>query len=175
MPSSDASHLWYLWDKIIELQPKTILDIWIWFGSKWAMFRELTDIRNLRYEKYEWLTQIDWIEIYPKYKNILYELYNQIYYWDCMEIIDTLWQYDLIYFWDVLEHLEKEKWLEFINKLKQHWKYIIISTPNWFYRQWTVYWNENETHLSGWTKEDFEKLWFIVNKFWILLVAYFKN
>lgn len=172
MPSSDPSALWFIWDITMNLQPKSILDIWVWFGSKWAFFRELTDIRNCRYKKDKWITTIDWIEIFQDYINDLHKfVYDKILIWDCRDVINVLWDYDMIFMWDVLEHLPKEDWKKFLEELQLHSNNIIISTPDWFYWQWSVMWNDHEKHECWWSEQEFLDLWFTVNKFWILLIA----
>lgn len=69
--------------------------------------------------------------------------------------------FDAIILIEVVEHLPKEISLEIIKKA-QEWakKKVIISTPNGFLEQPVYDDNVFQRHLSGWSKEDMEKLGF---------------
>lgn len=176
MPSSASYHLWHLHTKVMNLQPKKILDVGIWFGSKWYVFRELTDIRHLRYTKPEWTTKIDGIEIFEKYiTDVHRHIYDTIHIWNALDILPTIedWAYDLVYCWDVIEHFTREDWEKLLSELKRISKRLYICTPNIFMPQWDAYGNENERHLSFWTPQDFK--WWEINNFWILMTCYIDN
>ena len=154
MPTSRPYHLTWLCNKIIELQPKSILDIGVGFGSKGMLFREYTDVWSGN--MFEHKARIDGVEIFDKYLGKLQkEIYDNIYVGNIVDIVDTLGEYDLIYMGDVLEHLERFAGEELINKLKKKTKHLIIVTPAKVSHQGDVYGNTNESHVSQWYPVDF--------------------
>jgi len=172
MPTSRPNHIGYLATQVLEIQPKSILDIGIGFGSKGMLFREMTDIWNGRYEA--WETRIDGIEIFEKYITELQEkIYTNIYIGNVLDIIDTLPNYDFIYMGDVIEHLTKEDGLELLEKLRSKAKVVIIATPLLVSNQGAINGNKNETHLSQWNFEDFNGA--EINTFGSVLVAKFEK
>ena len=156
MPTSQPGHISWLCQEIIQMGPQSILDIGVGFGSKGVLFREYTDIRWLRYNKKDWQTRIDGIEIFEEYRNAVWQTYNNIYIGDAYNIIDKLGYYDLIYLGDVIEHFGKEKGIKFLNKLFKKCKVIIIATPLKVKKQGVVLGNKYEIHKSQWSKEDFK-------------------
>lgn len=156
MPSSKPDHLNSLCQYIIDLNPRSILDVGMGFGSKGMLFREYTDIWHGHYHRAEWETIIDGVEIYEPYIAKLQQLiYNTIYIADILQIADSLPPYDFIYLGDVLEHIEKTTALLLLSKLKTKGKYLIISVPNGYSPQGIVFCNPHEQHISEWNCDDF--------------------
>lgn len=159
MPTSRPTHLRWLCEWIIENQPKTILDIGSGFGSKGMLFREYTDIWNLRYKRKDWTTKIDAIEIFEDYIGELQrQIYDTIYQGDALQILENykkLPDYELIYAGDILEHFTKEEGIKFIKLLRKKGDKVIIVTPIKVSDQGAILGNEHETHKSQWSKEDF--------------------
>lgn len=154
MPTSRPYHLTWLCEKVLELKPKSILDIGVGFGSKGMLFREYTDVWNGN--MFDWKARIDGVEIFDNYIGMLQKgIYDNIYIGDITEIVDTVGSYDLIYMGDVIEHLTREIGEVLIKKLKRKCKNLIIVTPSIVSAQGSVYDNENETHLSQWVDSDF--------------------
>jgi hypothetical protein len=155
MPTSRPYHLTWLCNKIIELQPQSILDIGVGFGSKGMLFREYTDVWSGN--MFDRKVRIDGVEIFKEYVGDLQkEIYDNIYIGDIRTLINTIGDYDLIYMGDVIEHLEHEDGLELIEQLKRKCRDLIIVTLVKVSEQGSVYGNENETHLSQWFLLDFD-------------------
>ncbi len=172
MPTSRNNHIGYLATQVLELNPKSILDIGMGFGAKGMLFREMTDIWNGRYDN--WKTKIDGIEIFENYIGDLQKkIYTNIYIGDVLNIIDTLPDYDFIYMGDVIEHLTKENGKVLLEKLKVKGKVVIIATPLLVSNQGEINGNKNETHLSQWDFEDFNGA--EINTFGNVLVAKFEK
>jgi len=156
MPTSRPDHLSYLCNRILELKPKTILDIGVGFGSKGVLFREYTDIWNGNYKKESWKTIINGIEIFKEYiTDIQLNVYNNIHIGSAINILPLSHNYDLIYCGDMIEHLIKEDGLKLIDLMKGNARHIIIVTPRIVSEQGAVFGNENERHLSQWSEKDF--------------------
>ena len=155
MPTSNPQHLSWLCEQILEHRPKSILDIGVGFGSKGMLFREYSDIwdRNLK----DWKTRIDGVEIFEDYLTDIHkQIYTNIYIGNILNLIDSLPGYDFIYMGDVIEHIEKDKALALIEKLKHKGKIVVIVTPEDIGKQGTVFGNANEAHISQWYTEDFK-------------------
>ena len=154
MPSSRPNHLSWLCQQILEIKPKSILDIGVGFGSKGMLFREYTDIWNGNY--HNWQTRIDGIEIFEKYITPLQKLiYSNIYIGNAGEILTKLGVYDLIYLGDIIEHLEKNEGRRLLIQTFNRAKITIIATPIMVSRQGPVHGNKYETHKSQWDGKDF--------------------
>jgi len=154
MPTSRPYHLSWLCQKVLDMHPESILDIGIGFGSKGMLFREYTDIWALRYNKFDWKTRIDGVEIFPGYISELQnEIYDTIYTGDILSMdIDN---YDLIHMGDVIEHISKQEGIKLINRLITKCAKLIIITPIKVLQQGVFMGNVAETHVSQWTPDDF--------------------
>jgi len=138
------------------VDPKSVLDVGIGFGKYGVLAREYTDIRHGRYRKEGWKTQIDGIEIFELYRNLVWQVYDKIYIGDALTLIDSLVNYELILLGDVIEHFAKVDGMTLLTKCQQHsTKAVIVSTPFGNYPQDAVFGNEHEWHLSMWLPEDF--------------------
>lgn len=102
-----------------------------------------------------WVTvkKVDAVEVFDKYITDLQEkIYDNIFIGDITEL--EIGEYDLILLIDVIEHIEKEKALELVSKLKKKGKLLII-TPKDFCVHPERYGNKHEEHISHFTYNDF--------------------
>jgi len=144
------------------MQPKTVYDIGVGFGSFGSFVREATDLNRGLWHRDDWEVWLEGCEIYEPYveefKHQNY-LYNNIEVGDIYDIIQDpdFGQYDLIHAGDVIEHLPKDKALFFLNEIPKHCKNFILSIP--IGKEWANYkvdlTNPAEDHLSYWTPEEF--------------------
>lgn len=72
-------------------------------------------------------------------------------------------QKELLVWQDGPEHLEKSDSIEVLKKAQEHFKSIVIATPDGFCEQDELYGNIHERHLSSWYKDDYESLGFRVS------------
>jgi len=70
--------------------------------------------------------------------------------------------FDVVIAIQVLEHIEKEKGLMLIEKMKEWGKKVIVSVPNGFLEQEEYDNNPFQEHKSSWYSEELEKLGFKV-------------
>jgi glycosyltransferase involved in cell wall biosynthesis len=157
MPTSWYQAISSILDQIQSENPRSILDIGVGFGKYGLMVREILDLPFERYNKDQWLINIEGIEAFEKYKNPIHDyVYNKIYYGDAREVIKNLPKYDCILLIDVLEHFEKEDGKKFIKELMNHVnKSLIISTPRYPAKQEEYLGNKYEEHKSKWSIIDF--------------------
>jgi hypothetical protein len=140
----------------MRVEPKSVLDIGVGFGKWGFLCREYGDIWFNRYEKSEWTVRIDGCEAFPNYKTPIYDyIYDNIYYGDVSETLDTLPSYDLAILGDVIEHFDKETGLRLLKKLSQKCNYVLMSSPTSFFGQNSdLDQNPFEEHKCLWTIKD---------------------
>lgn len=155
MPTSRPIALKHICNCILNLQPKSVLDIGIGFGKNGFLAREYTDIWKGRVFS-NWTTRIDGIEIFPDYlSEIQYMIYDNIYIGDAAKVIKRLGNYDMIICTAVLEHFTKEDGNSLLTDIKNlRTKLGIVVLPINVKPQGAVYGNEHERHVSEWTLED---------------------
>jgi hypothetical protein len=155
MPTSRPYHLTWLCNKVIELQPQSILDVGVGFGSKGMLFREYTDVWGGN--MFDRKVRIDGVEIFREYITKLQKsIYDTIYIGDIREMVQKLQDYDMIYMGDVLEHISRDDGLKLVSDLRKKARDLVIVTPGKVSHQGSVYGNENESHLSQWYPTDFD-------------------
>ena len=154
MPTSDPVLISPVIYKIIQVQPKTVLDIGMGMGKWGALVREYTEAWiGRRFTRDQWSTVLHGIEVYDAYRNPMWDLYNEIYIGPVQELLPLRGQYDLILMIDVLEHLEKETGKAVLEELRRHGKFSLVSYSN--VDQQDVCPNKLEDHVSKWQLEDF--------------------
>jgi len=160
MPSSRPEPLPYICNRIIQIKPKSILDIGIGFGKYGFLAREYTDVWRTNAEGYwNWKTLIDGIEIYERYITDLQRIiYNNIYIGNALDIIpENNLYYDLIIMSDVLEHFSKEDGEKVLAVIKKYGNTGLIVTPVNVLPQGAVYNNRFESHISKWNETELKQ------------------
>lgn len=160
MPTSFHKHISYVIDKIIEIKPKSVLDVGVGFGKWGSLCREYLDIygKGDIWKTEDWETKIYGVEIFKPYLEEFKHLnfiYDKI--WNCnVNDIDNF-NFDCILIMDVLEHIEKQKAINLLNNSFNKSKYVIISVPLGDFRYKYKGENKNESHLSMWNEEELKK------------------
>jgi 2-polyprenyl-3-methyl-5-hydroxy-6-metoxy-1,4-benzoquinol methylase len=161
MPSSHLYQIPTIIKIICGLKPDSILDIGCGFGKYGFLAREYLEIWQSRYQKSEWVTKIDCIEVYGTYLTELHQyIYDQIYRVDALSVMKDLGEkaYSLILAIDVLEHFSVDQGKLFIKECQRIGTYSLISTPKEFGEQEAVFGNSYEVHRSVWSQEDLTAL-----------------
>ena len=156
MPCSRPTTVTAICNRIFEKNPMSVLDIGIGFGKYGFLAREYTDVRLGRY--FNWQTKIDGIEIYEKYiKQLQREIYDHIFIGDAVKILPTLDNYDMMICSDMLEHLSERDGEILLDTMKKKSKFAMIATPINVLHQDAIYDNENERHISSWSRQKLER------------------
>lgn len=162
MPSSRVNIIPTILWAVMNLRPKSILDIGIGFGKYGFLFREYLDIcpavhNPSRYKKENWQIKIDGVEIYENYiSNIQKEIYDNIFVSSALDVLPRLGNYDLIFLGDIIEHFKKNKGQQLLKMAYEKAnKMVIVTTPKYDTAQVDVFDNPYERHQSLWTKKDF--------------------
>ena len=162
MPSSRPELIPFVINLVMQLQPRSILEVGTGFGKYGMLFREYLDIwaaasDPARLKPGNWQVRIDGIECFPAYiTDLQRHIYDRIIIGDAMEEIDKLPAYDLVFLGDVIEHFPKDDGQLLLKKCLTHAnRMVLVTTPNYFNPQGAEYGNKRETHHCLWTQEDF--------------------
>jgi len=157
MPTSDPRVIEAGCEEIINLKPKSVLDIGVGYGKWGVLAREYTDIWQGRFYEDEWETSIEGIEVHEKYRNLLWMVYDYVYIGDASVWIQKIQtSFDLAIMMDVLEHFEKEAGKRLITEVLKISSYFLVSWCN--SEQKDVRDNKHEDHVSTWDVSDFKNM-----------------
>jgi len=150
---------------VLQLRPKSILDVGIGFGKWGYIFREYTDIVASeldppRYAKAGWKTRIEGIEGYEAYLHDGHKfIYDRIHVGDALEVLPKLGRYDLIFFGDVIEHFPLAQGKGLLREALGHAAHcVLLTTPKYETQQGAVCQNPLEKHRSLWKPRDFRDI-----------------
>lgn len=161
MPSSHLYQIPTIINIIRGLKPGSILDIGCGFGKYGFLAREYLEIWQNRYQKAEWQTRIDCIEVHNFYiTEIHHYIYDQIFKDEALSVLKNMQDhaYELILAIDILEHFSLEQGRVFIKECQRVATYTLVSTPKKFGTQDAVFDNQYEIHRSVWSLEEFDNL-----------------
>lgn len=140
------------------MKAKSVLDIAAGWGKYGVLTREFYDAKiKGRYDKKDWRTRIDMVEIWKDYVNPVHRyIYDNVYIADIRDLAHKLDSYDVMFLLEVLEHMPKEDGEKLLKILKFKCnKLMFLAFPNYFRggegRGWP---NPHEEHLCLWTVED---------------------
>jgi hypothetical protein len=161
MPSSRYEHISDSVSLIVRLQPRSLLDVGCGFGRWGFLAREFCDIFALRYDKKDWQTQIDAVEVFAGYLcDHHHYIYDNVYIQPIEKFVANMGEYDVIYMGDVIEHIQKAEGMKTLQILRQKAKKaVIIALPlgsKW--PQGKFLGNAYEEHRAIWTHKDIKEL-----------------
>ena len=162
MPSSTPKIITPIVEKILQVKPKTILDIGFGYGKWGYLSREYLESWQGRIEKREWKIKITGIDAYEPLSKLgwINIFYDKIITEDALVAIKKLGNYDLVIATDVLEHLEKKASVELFDECyKQANKSFIVSIPlgeGWL-NNYVPYENKYDKHRCVWYLEEIKE------------------
>lgn len=160
MPTSFPQNISRIVTLIMEIKPRSILDVGAGFGKYGFLCREYLEASQGRFDKKDWQIRIDGIEAFGPYLHGLHDyIYDKFYRQDAFQTFSTLpdQSYDLALAIDILEHFEKPKGYDFLKECRRLAKIVLLCVPAGF-SQGAVFANELERHRAEWSKKDFKKL-----------------
>lgn len=146
-------------NRIIGLQPKSVLDVGCGFGKWGYLCREYLDAFHGRWKREDWAARIDGIEFFEPYiQDHQRALYSNIMIGDIRDLCKDIDEYDLIIAGDVIEHMHKDEAEAVVETLyAKARKMLIVNIPlggGWDHPE--QYGNSAELHRSEWYLEDFQ-------------------
>jgi len=154
MPSSHCFQISKIVDRIMQLNPQSVLDVGAGFGKYGVLCREYLEYWGPNAEL-NWKRKIDAVEVFPDYITPLHRyVYDNIYQQNVLDIIYKLKDYDLVLFIDILEHFSKIDGEYLIKMLVLNNEGLLISTPRHWSEQDAVFGNEYERHKTLWTDNE---------------------
>lgn len=155
MPISYPDALSRIGWKILQVRPRTVLDIGCGCGLFGLLAREYTDIDKRRLHKEAWEARIDAIEVFPEYITSVHDwAYDRVFIGDALEVLPDLDPYDLVICTDVLEHFSFADGSRLLDIIRGKAAHAVISTPAKWIPQKGVFGNEYETHRHHWKGEE---------------------
>lgn len=120
MPQSNPFNIPWIIQLLSQINPNSILDIGIGNGSYGFLCRQYLDIAKRRLRKEEWKTIVNGIEIFPEYKNPIWDyFYDNVIIGDVLDIVKEIRWYDVILLLDVIEHFSKSNGNWLVNELQK--------------------------------------------------------
>ena len=150
MPSSDYNSIPKVLQVVNRIGPLSILDVGVGTGRYGFLFREILDFNYGRFNRSEWHTRIDGVEIDASYILDHHKgLYSIIYNGDFNQV-ELPGTYNLIFMGDVLEHWADGQWQMALKKAKLNSDILIVVAPNNKESMNQGVWrgHESERHLS---------------------------
>lgn len=158
MPVSTSIHITHCLQYIINLGPRSILDVGCGFGLWGFLCREYLDVMEERVQPDSWRIRIDGLELFEPYiQPHQRALYTNIIIGDVRDLAPAVDEYDLIIAGDVIEHLDKTDGERVIELLYEKAKRaLLVNIPlgeGWDHPE--RHGNPGELHRSQWTADDF--------------------
>jgi hypothetical protein len=152
MPSSFLYQIVPVMNAVIELDPRSILDIGVGWGKYALLCREYLETPGPDGNLLSFERRIDGIEVYEKYLNpVQRSLYSSLYVGNALEVTASLSRrYDLALLIDVLEHFSQADGVRLLERLSCVADGILIAMPK-EYAQSGSFPNPYERHLFLWS------------------------
>lgn len=138
MGTSERWQIPHVLDIVVDVRPRTVLDVGAGYGKYGVLVREYAPIER-----------VDGLDVGPP----RYPGYDHFYIGDARQIDRLLPAdapfYDLALCLEMIEHLERAEVFEVLDALTRHARRVLVTTPLGFRRQ---EYSElpYETHRSGW-------------------------
>lgn len=162
MPSSFPDALGVVLPFVIDLAPRSILDVGVGFGKYGFLFREYLDVITREGEAQPFAREgrrvrIDGIEAHPAYVTDLQRaVYDTIHVGDALALLPGLDPHDLVFAADVLEHFSPADGRRFLAECRRcATRGVLVVTPALQIPQGPAFGNVWETHRSVWAAADF--------------------
>lgn len=140
------------------LKPASILEIGSGIGKWGFLCRDRLEFLEGRYDKRSWRTRIYGIELFPGFRNPIWEYcYDRLSVGDALDLVDAAPQVDMVLMADVIEHIPKNEGRKLLAKLAGKASYLLISTPVRFFTGECVDDSPGAGHVSFWGPQDFSE------------------
>jgi Methyltransferase domain len=163
MPIGSYAAIPLLAQALLQCHPRSVLDLGMGFGGGGVVVRQWLDL-GIR----PWRTYLVGVEVWPDYRNPVWDLYNVVYVQSIEQFVGAYADsFDCVLLGDVLEHFEKDAGREIVAAIKPRVAAggcLLVATPAKFRPQEAVYGNERERHRSLWSPDELTELGFQVER-----------
>lgn len=145
---------------LLQLEPKSVLDIGMGSGKYGVLCRECLDV--WLGETLERRARIDGIEGHAPYVTDLHRaVYDEILIGDALELVPHLTRrYDVALLIDVFEHIERAAGARLLDAVRRVSSSVLVSVPVHYWPQGADFGNELERHRAHYTPRDLRGLGF---------------
>lgn len=148
---------------LLQLHPRSVLDLGLGFGGNGAAVREWLDLGVT-----PWRTHLVGVECWMDYRNPVWDLYNVIHAQTIEQFLAGNHElFECVLFTEVLEHFDKPAGKKILDDLRRHVApagSLIITSPAQFFPQGAAYGNERERHRSYWSFAELRDWGFTVDR-----------
>jgi methyltransferase family protein len=163
MPIGSYAAIPLLAQALLRCHPRSVLDLGMGFGGGGVVVRQWLDL-GVR----PWRTYLVGVEVWPDYRNPVWDLYNVVYIQSIEQFVSSYADsFDSVLLGDVLEHFDKDKGRKIVEAIKPRVAAggcLLVTTPAKFIPQEAVYGNERERHRSLWSQDELVELGFQVER-----------
>jgi SAM-dependent methyltransferase len=144
-------------EHVVQLQPRSVLDVGCGYGKWGLLIREALDFIAGRHTSDEWLVRIDGVDAFPQASPLLGWVYDSFQVADIVSVSSSVRDHDLVVLGDVLEHIEKATGERLLADLLAANRCVLVNTPREWFEQGAIGGNPFERHRSFWTVDDFAR------------------
>jgi hypothetical protein len=143
MGTSERWQIPHVLDMVVDVQPKSVLDVGAGYGKYGVLVREYAPIER-----------VDGVDVGPP----RYPGYDHFWIGDARKLDEVLpgdtRVYDLALFLEVIEHLDKADAYRVLDELTRRARKVLVTTP-WGFRRQEFVDLPYENHRSGWYPWEF--------------------
>ncbi len=149
LPTSVHVQITFIVDLVLQLAPRTVLDVGAGDGKYGLLCREYLTAAG---KHAPGQIKIDAVEAFEKYLTPVHQsVYDRVFVGDIRELAARLENYDLVLMIDVFEHLSKAEGKTLMNELAGKARSVLISVPAQEHYQTEIAGNAYQTHHAQYT------------------------
>jgi len=126
-------------------------------GGWGVVIREYLEFWYGRLERHEWQVRVEGVEIFERYRNPLWEVYDRVHVGDAVAFLEGGSRFDVALCCDVIEHFRKDAGRRLLDAMLDSCDTVVLTTPIAFWDEVGIVQQQNvhQRHLSLWGEADF--------------------
>jgi len=157
MPYCDPVNVPFVVSELQALNPRSVVDVGCGMGGWGVVIREYLEFWYGRLERGEWQVRVEGVEIFERYRNPLWDLYDRVHVGDALAFLQAGRRFDVGLCCDVIEHFPKDAGRRLLDALLDSCDTVVLTTPISFWDEVGIVQTQNvhQRHRSLWGEEDF--------------------